>query len=45
MAKEYQVQNWEQQRAADEKARQEAKERYVKEARRLYRDMTAEQAG
>ncbi len=44
MAEAYKGQNWEQQRAANEKARQEAKERYVKEARRLYRDMTAEQA-
>ena len=44
MAETYQGQNWEQQRVANEKARQEAKERYVKEARRLYRDMTAEQA-
>ena len=32
MAEAYKGQNWEQQRAANEKARQEAKERYVKEA-------------
>ena len=44
MAEAYKGQNWEQQKAVNEKARQEAKERYVKEARRLYRDMTAEQA-
>lgn len=44
MAEPYKGQSREQQRAAAEKAGQEAKERYTKEARRLYRDMTAEQA-